>query len=150
MLLKAFLLLLAITSLAVGADDFAQVRRNENALAKALRAKDSATLTNLIAANCTINWTIQRSVEQTVTTTVDRDDWMDDLLHRAWVDSYTARIKDIRIQHGDLASVSIDDVWTLSPGRRYPFVVFDSWQKQMGTWKLIHRYSTLTAEVPRR
>jgi hypothetical protein len=145
---KMSALLVIVTSLLTAGDESATLRERENALARAVRAKDKVVLSTLTNNGFHVSWTCGSVVHNSSAESL-REDWIDDLI-RLRIDTYEAVISKIRLAKGDEAFVDLDEFWTLhSPhGARIErrFRTSDTWFKLQGAWKLTARIS---ARYPR-
>ena len=125
------------------ADEAAVLREREDALARALNAKDKAALLRLTDGQFHVYWA-ESSPERFFTTHMGREDWIDDLM-RLRIDAYEAVILKIELAGRGEAFVDLDEVWSIrSPrGTRIEkrFLTRDFWFKLQGTWRLTGRNS---------
>lgn len=139
----SILLLGVMARLAAADDESSLVREREDALAKALNARDKVILSTLMDKDFSLHLTCGSAVRN-FSTEVRREDWIDDLIHLR-IDSYAAVISKVHLVRGSLASVTLDESWTVhSPrGSRIEkrFRTTDTWFKLQGTWKLTGRIS---------
>lgn len=134
---------LLITKVVLGRDEPQVIRQREDALAKALNAKDAAILTALTDQQFHVDW-MAGSAVRSVNGKMDREEWIDHVTQLP-IASYTARISRIDLVRHDEAFVDVEEFWTLrSPhgGRiQRRFHTRDTWFKLQGVWTLTGRIS---------
>lgn len=137
------LLLIGVARLAFAADESWLVRVQEDALAKALNAKNAATVSALVDPKFHLDVT-EVSGERTFTLSESREDWLNDV-KRVRNGSYEATVSSIRGSKAGLAMVGIDESWVIETPRgvriEKHFITMDLWSKSGGTWKLATRVS---------
>ncbi|MBV9035484.1 MAG: hypothetical protein JO182_13425 [Acidobacteriaceae bacterium] len=143
MLGRSAVLLVIAAKLFAAVDELSAVREGEDALARAVSAKDKAVLSALTDQNFWVYWTAG-SVARTFDAKIDREDWINSVIQLR-IDSYETTVSKTDLVKRDEVIVNLDEFWTVySPrGRRIEkhFVTRDTWLKRQGTWKLTGRIS---------
>ena len=138
---KAALLFVIFSGFILASDTAASIRRQEAALATALRARNGVALAALIDKNFTIHWTYQ-FLERSVDTAESREEWLNRIGHMQ-LRSYDQSVYSLQLPNPDQAIVMLDEHWTISlaSGRRVEkhWRTTDFWFRLEGTWKLAGR-----------
>jgi hypothetical protein len=149
---RSIFLVVVLAKLVSGRDEASSVREREDALAKALNARDKVGLLTLTDKDFHVDWKCG-SVVRSFSTVVPREDWIDNVIQLR-IDSYEAKISKVRLlrvrradhespSNDSMADVTVDEFWTIhSPrGSRIEkrFLTKDTWVKLQGTWKLAVR-----------
>jgi hypothetical protein len=138
----SFLLVIVAKLLSAG-DNSSILREREDALARAVRAKDKEVLSTLTNQGFRVSWTCG-SAARSFGAESPREAWIDDLI-RLRIYSYEAVISKIRLVKRDEAFVELDEFWTVRSPRggriEKRFRTSDAWFKLQGDWKLVGRIS---------
>ncbi len=156
MLIRPFFPIVVAALMGGGHEDSLSVREQENAFAKAVKSKDRLALSALMAGDFHV-FLRCGSVEQSLSTDIPRQDWLNDLRNLATV-SYKATVSKVRLLHtstrssdgavhelpdSSMASATVDEFWTIRLPRggqvERHFSTEDTWLKLQGTWKLAGR-----------
>jgi DNA-binding transcriptional MerR regulator len=149
---RSMLLLVAVARLINGQDDASSVRVREDALAKALTAKNRMGLSGLADKHFHVSWECG-SVVRGFSTDMLQEQWISAVDHLS-IDSYVAKISEVhfvRVLHpsknspgaNSMADVNVDEFWIIrSPsGMRIEkhSLARDTWINSQGVWELAAR-----------
>ncbi len=141
-------LLVMVTKLLIAGEDSSTIREREDALARAVRAKDKLLLATLTNQGFHVSWTCGSAAHSFNAESL-REDWIDDLI-RLRIYSYEAVISKIDLAKPHEAFVELDEFWAVRSPRaariEKHFRTLDTWFKLRGDWKLEGR---LSAPYPR-
>jgi hypothetical protein len=143
----SFLLVIVATLLTAG-EDSSTIREREDALARAVKAKDKVVLATLTNKGFQASWTCG-SAARSFSAVSLREDWIDRLI-RLRIYSYKAVISKIDLAKPHEAFVELDEFWVVRSPRAARIEkhlrTLDTWFKLQGEWKLVGR---LSAPYPR-
>jgi Domain of unknown function (DUF4440) len=124
-----------------------QLRQLEQEFGNAILHKDASILERIVGPEFTLR------VADVPQSSLPRNIWMDNSLHRLKPESVEQRHHAARKLADDLAVVSV--VWTTkgsTDGRDFSgdFYIVDFWRNRAGNWQIIARYSSPVGKAPDR
>jgi hypothetical protein len=119
---RSIFLMVVAAKLVIGRDDSSSVREQEDALAKALNAKNKIGLLTLTDNLFHVSWECGSAVRN-FSTNVLRQDWIDDV-SQLRIDSYKANISEVRFvralrldkdtqSNKSIADLTVSEFWTI-------------------------------------